>query len=229
MGIKLGLSITRDSLGSLMKKINELTEYDILVGVPDSPKNNRKMDEAGKPVTMNNATLAYIHNMGAPEANIPARPFLFEGIKENQAVLTKSLQKIAEAHFDSVGDMSGGSQIRPKLEAVALQAETFVKMKLKSGPWTPLKDATIAARARRGRKGAIAELASRKAGNAPDAGNVRPLIDTAQMLNSIVGIVRKKESGKHWEPGEIEGIGRELEEGAMDLIKDIGEAGEALL
>ncbi len=58
--------------------------------------------------------------------------------------------------------------------------------------FVPLADSTLAARARRGHKGAAQELENRKAGLAPDNANARPLIDTGIYRRAITYVVRKK-------------------------------------
>ncbi len=58
--------------------------------------------------------------------------------------------------------------------------------------FTPLADSTVEARARRGRKGAKAELARRAAGESPGTDLVKPLIDTGQYRRAITHVVRDK-------------------------------------
>ena len=62
-----------DNLRKLTQGIEVLTTMQVMVGVPDD-KSGRREGE------INNAELAYIHDKGAPEANIPARPFMEPGI-----------------------------------------------------------------------------------------------------------------------------------------------------
>lgn len=60
--------------------------------------------------------------------------------------------------------------------------------------FTPLADSTVEARARRGRKGAKAELARRAAGESPGTELVKPLIDTGQYRRAITHVVRDKDA-----------------------------------
>lgn len=60
--------------------------------------------------------------------------------------------------------------------------------------FTPLADSTVEARARRGRKGAKAELARRAAGELPGTDLVKPLIDTGQYRRAITHVVRDKDA-----------------------------------
>jgi hypothetical protein len=87
--------------------------------------------------------------------------------------------------------------LRRGLDVIGLEATSAVKNRLTSGPWAPLADATLRARARRAvgggvgiRKGARAELAARAAGAAPSSQFAKPLIDTAQMRNAINYVIR---------------------------------------
>jgi hypothetical protein len=75
---------------------------------------------------------------------------------------------------------------------MARTTQNAVRTKITDGPFAPLADSTLRARARRGRKGAVAELKSRAQGNAPNNANAKPLIDTGQLRKSITYVVRKK-------------------------------------
>lgn len=55
------------SLASVMKKLENVNDTEIAAGFDDTPHSTARMGMA---------TLAYIHQMGAPEANIVARPFM---------------------------------------------------------------------------------------------------------------------------------------------------------
>lgn len=177
------IKIKRDGLRDVLKGINDLTKQRVLVGIPGETA-ERDQDEYGP---MNNATLGYIHDNGSPAANIPARPFLKEGIEEGEEAIAAQLKKAAQAALD--GD---DGRMEKRLHAAGLEAQAAVKEKLNSGPFEPLADSTLRARAGRGRKGAAEELASRAAGNAPNADNARPLVDTGQLRNSITYVIRKK-------------------------------------
>jgi hypothetical protein len=63
-----------DRAEELIKAVNELTTSDVLVGIPK--KNNARRDSP-----IGNAALARIHEFGSPAQNIPARPFLYPGVK----------------------------------------------------------------------------------------------------------------------------------------------------
>ncbi|HEY8354200.1 MAG TPA: hypothetical protein VIK69_04220 [Methylophilaceae bacterium] len=172
-----------DRLKEVVRNINELVRKDVLVGVPGETA-DRDQEEYGP---MNNPTLAYIHDNGSPAANIPARPFMQPGIEAEQDRIAAHLRKAAAATLDGLNQKAND-----ELEAAGMVASSSVKNQITSGDFAPLSEATLRARAARGRKGAKAELESRAAGNAPNNDNARPLIDTGQLRQSITYVVRGK-------------------------------------
>jgi hypothetical protein len=176
-----GLTVTTDILAEVVRSINNLVKKDVLVGIPDTTTSR----DDGEP--LNNATLGYIHENGSPAKNIPARPFLVPGVEDAQERIEQRLNKAVKA---ALGNQRRKSD--DELEAAGMIARDSVKRKINSGDFAPLTEATLRARAAKGRKGAKAELASRAAGNAPDNSNARPLIDRGQLRNSINYVVRNK-------------------------------------
>lgn len=175
-----GLTLKVDRMRELVQQINRLTGKAVYVGVPAEEASREDADPAVEQQPMNNATLAYIHDQGSPAANIPARPFLAQGIEENRVAIERRLKKAAdEAMRGRRGNVDGA------LEEVGQTAQAGVRRKINSGGFQPLSDSTLKARARRGRKGAQKELDRRAAGEAPGTADAKPLIDTAQMRNSI--------------------------------------------
>lgn len=173
-----------DKVGNIVKALTALTNKDVLVGIPDQTTERQADDDQGP---VNNATLGYIHEHGSPANNIPARPFLIPGVKDAREEVEHRLKKAANLALD--GNMSA---VDAQLSMAGQEARDAVKAKINSGDFEPLADATLEARARKGRKGAKAELASRRAGNAPGTALAKPLIDTGQLRNSITYVVRGK-------------------------------------
>lgn len=173
-------------MDDLVRKLKVLANGRVLVGVP-ADKAERKDDEDGE--GMNNATLAYIHEFGSPAANIPARPFLSEGIKDAREKISKRMSKVAQKALQA----SSTINIDSELQAVGLTAQGAVQEKINSGEFEPLSDATLRARAAKykSRTAERDELASRAAGNAPSTNSVKPLIDTGQLRNAINYVVKK--------------------------------------
>lgn len=170
-----------DRLNAVIKSITALTKMDVLVGIPES-ENQR--DEAEEP---NNAALGYIHEHGSPVNNIPARPFLVPGVADAKGQYRPRLIRAAQLALDGKT-----KDALKQLEAAGILAEQGVKAKINSGDFVPLSDATVAARARRGRKGAAAELERRASGLPAGTDLAKPLIDTGQLRNSITHVVREK-------------------------------------
>lgn len=155
--------IINDRLPALFKSMAALVNSEVLVGVPASTTER----DAGEPI--NNAALAYIHENGAPDVNIPARPFLVPGVRAAEGKTAAQLKKAAAAALN--GD---DSEVDKRLTAAGLVAESSVKNTLNSGMGPALADSTIAARQRRGRTGTV------------------PLIDTGELRNSITHVVKRK-------------------------------------
>lgn len=176
-----GVRITADRLDDVVSNINALLKQDVLVGIPASDGERN----AGEPI--NNAALGYIHENGSPANNIPARPFLVPGVAGASEAIEQKLRKAADAALNGQR-----RKIGEQLNAAGMVARDAVKSAINSGDFAPLSEATLKARAARGRKGAVAELASRAAGNAPNNSNARPLIDTGQLRNAINYVVRDK-------------------------------------
>lgn len=196
MMVKTGAKVTADNLCKLLLSLQVLAAKQVLVGIP-AENDVRTGDEKGP---MNNATLAYIHEHGAPEAGIPARPFLVPGIKQTQPKVLSILKATAKR---AVGIKADPTAAENGLKAAGMVAVSAVQAYINDAPFTPLAESTIKARARRGRKGAKAELTRRADGGgvataediALSNANVRPLVDTGQMRRAITYVLRGR--GKH--------------------------------
>jgi len=161
--MKSGLTITIDEVAKVVGAMRSLASQRVLVGVPAAEAGRRDEDTG-----INNAELGYIHDRGAPEVNIPARPFLEPGIKDVQPAIEDGLKSAADAAF-----MGRQEAVDRQLNAIGLKAQAAVRAKITTGPFVPLKLATLAARRRRGRTG------------------TKPLIDTGQLRNAINYVIRK--------------------------------------
>lgn len=161
---------TKDATKVVLARIKALTKSEVLVGIPDANAARTDEEEAakkGEPIT--NAGLGYVHEFGLPERNIPARPFLFPGIKGVEGRLAKVLGNGVKKTLS--GDAEAADTALTK---AGLIAETAVKTKIDEGPFVPLSPVTLAQRKARGRTGE------------------KPLIDTAQMQRSVTHVVRQK-------------------------------------
>jgi hypothetical protein len=179
----MSVQVTVDKLAQVLASMSELVKKEVLVGIPDSAPERREEDKS----PLSNAQIGYIQEFGSPAANIPARPFLIPGVENAQSDVVDEFRAGAKAALNG-----NAGQVEKSLVRAGIQAQNSVRAKIQDGPFEPLKAATLRARARRGRKGAQAELDSRAAGNAPDNSNAKPLLDTGQLRNSVTFVIRKK-------------------------------------
>src|SRR5438105_3747155 len=93
----VGVETVIDNFAKMVKAVKVLTDTGVYVGFP-ADKTARKEG----PIT--NAALGYIHELGAPEANIPPRPFLLPGLKLAQKEIAQELKKAGEVAL--TGDLT---------------------------------------------------------------------------------------------------------------------------
>jgi hypothetical protein len=192
-----GVTRTVDNTAKVMAAFDALTRSDVLVGVPQD-KSGRKQG----PIT--NASLAYIHEFGSPARNIPARPFLYPGIRKAREAIAARMRQGAQQALK--GDQGA---VDRTLNAVGMLARNAVVRAITdpSPPFVPLKPATIRARLRKtaaGRRLLSGKSGTRKqraamqkaaeilaAINYGGGPGIKPLIDTGQLRAAITYVVRK--------------------------------------
>jgi hypothetical protein len=189
------VTVTRDNTKGFLEGLRALAETKVYAGVPASTAGRK--DEG---VPLNNAEIMHIHEFGAPESNIPARPVIYPAIKAIRKDIISMLATTAK------GAMSGnGASVMKGLGALGLLAQNAMRERITTGPFVPLSPKTIAARARkRGtkrRKGEKDYLAMVKDGMDPaeaqTAAGIRPLVDTGQLRRALTYVIRKVQwSGK---------------------------------
>lgn len=186
-----------DNVRQMLEEVDALTKLEVLVGVP--AQNSTRDD-----TKMTNAAIAYVHEFGSPVHNIPARPFLRPGVKNaKEDIRKKMLQGAKEA-------LAGKPDAAQKtLNAVGMIGRNSVVRAITnpSPAFVPLKYATIRARLRRrggaGRRKlqkfdklkAAAGWTRAEAAEAmriwgTDEGNIRPLLDSLRLRNSITYVIR---------------------------------------
>jgi len=156
---------TVDRAPELRRQLRALTASRVFVGFPAGTALRRP--DGDEPREVNNAFLGYVHNNGAPEANIPARPFMGPGIANAQGEIVARFNACAQSIL-----RGGPVNIEATLHAVGLIAQNAIRAKISDGPFLPLAPATLAARRRRGRTG------------------TQPLQDTGQMRNAVNYVIR---------------------------------------
>ena len=167
----------------------KLLNLEVLVGIPEDETERQNLEGATEPVT--NASIAYIQDNGAPERNIPARPFMVPGIENAVDAIVAQLARGMSA---VLRDDSDG--VKKAFNGAGIAAERGIKNAIKEGIPPPLSERTLKARASRGRKGAVLELEARERGEDPGIELATPLMDTGEMLQSIKYVVRKRSERK---------------------------------
>ncbi|MEN4571804.1 hypothetical protein ABEG61_12895 [Pantoea agglomerans] len=162
--MKSGLTVRGDNAQSILDALKELVNKDVLVGIPES-KDERDDGDIG------NAAIGYINENGSPAQNIPPRPHLKPGVRSVEQDFMPHLKSAARKALE--GDAEGAVT---SLDRAGTVAANGVKRYITVTGFTPLADATIANRLRRGRTGN------------------KPLIDTGEYRRSITHIVRDKDA-----------------------------------
>lgn len=189
-----GAFIQVDNLALLRRDLELLVDSEVLVGVP------AEEDARDDRSPIGNAARAYVHDNGAPEVGIPARPFMQPGIMAAQVELTKALARTALSVLkNSQQKQPKGNIVERGLHAVGMVAASSIKKKIDEGIPPPLADSTLRARAAKtpSRRAEREELAARARGEKPGTDRVKPLIDTGEMRNSITYVLRKKKERKN--------------------------------
>jgi hypothetical protein len=186
-----GVQISKIKLPEdVVKAMGDMASSEVLVGFPAATTDRKKEpeDEAGAQ-ELTNAALGYIHDNGAPEANIPARPFMVPGIELAKPKLLQIAKKMG-------GQVLTASDPRLVVEqgyhTMGLVAQAAIRGVINDGVDPPLSDATLRARAARGRKGAKQELANRAAGLPAGKTLAKPLVDTGQLRNAVNYAIRNR-------------------------------------
>lgn len=158
--------VTKDRVAEVLAQVKALTRDRVLVGVPADKAGRNE----GEPIT--NPEIAYINDRGAPELNIPARPFMVPGVERELGRITKRMRSGAVRALN--GDKDAAQQT---FVAVGLIAQAAIRKRIDEGPFVPLSPVTLANRRARGRSG------------------TKPLIDTGQLRNAITFVIRKRGGG----------------------------------
>ncbi|MGI4851701.1 MAG: hypothetical protein ACRYGR_07145 [Janthinobacterium lividum] len=176
------VTITKDMAANVLRRVRDLTNKRVLIGIPQSADAR----DDGSPV--GNAVRGYINEFGDPERNIPARPFLIPGVAAVQDKSIARLKKAGEAAL-----LGGDPQ--PEMMKAGLGAQGSVKSIIEAGIAPALSERTLRGRIasrKTGHVGSEQELKNRAAGLAPSTDLSKPLIDTGELLNSILYVIEDK-------------------------------------
>ena len=161
--------INKDLTQNLKKLLRNMEKKQVLVGIPAENAGRAEID--GKPSKLNNAEIGYVQETGAPERNLPARPFLVPGVAKIEDNVASTMKTGAKKALDQVSQGKAPS-LDETLNRVGLIAQNAVRSEMNDGDFEPLAEATLVARRRRGRTG------------------TKPLIDTGARRNSIPYVIR---------------------------------------
>lgn len=166
---------TTSRVEEVKQAIKRIKGAAVFVGIASGSGGDSRRD--GGPA---NHELGFIHEFGSPAANIPARPFLRPGVREAAANFTPKLKAAMKAALH--GD---GIAMERLLEQAGSIASSAVEMEISTGDFAPLKPATLRNRNR-------SRLTKSKRENELSGENVRPLINTGSLRNSIDYYVKGK-------------------------------------
>ncbi|MBQ8091386.1 MAG: hypothetical protein IJ233_11650 [Pyramidobacter sp.] len=169
----MSMERTGTSIDELMKRVEKAAKRKLLIGIP-------ARSESRKGETINNAALGYIHEIGAPDCGLPARPFLRPGVAKAKGAISAEMKRAIETE-------AAGENGRVHLERAGMKAVSSVKKMFADNDWKPITQAAIESRLRR--RGKTGEQLKKAAENYPQP--AKPLVDTAQLRNSITYIVEE--------------------------------------
>ena len=161
--MKSGVTTLIDNSRRLLEGLALLSDLRVMVGVPGDETERDDTD------AITNAALLYIHENGAPEVGIPARPTMGPGIRDARIEIERRLGMAGTAALEG-RPSSVLNQFRTAGNAGAMA----VKARINSNTPPPLKPGTLAARRRRG------------------VMRTNTLVDTGQMRNAVTYVVRNR-------------------------------------
>lgn len=152
----------------IFKAIKILERSQVLVGIPADAKT-----QSAEGASISYASLGYMFETGAPEINMPARPWLEPGVATARERITKLLAAGGKKL------LLGGttSDYEATLHKVGLTAQSAVQKYITEGIDPPLSPRTVYARLHRRY-------------NRRQPGNMTPLIDTGGFRRSVTYRVR---------------------------------------
>ncbi|KKQ88296.1 MAG: Bacteriophage protein [Candidatus Pacebacteria bacterium GW2011_GWF2_38_9] len=173
------VKIVFDKTKEIFEALDYLENIDVLVGIPEN-KTERKADE------MTNAELAYIHTVGSPANNLPARPFLEPAIEDKSEEISEKFKEAIPAALD--GKKDEVKKILNQVGALVAGAASDWFTNPKNN-WEPLADSTI-----KSRLYSVGKTTRKKYKNMLEAGKnpFNPLIDTGQLRRAITWVLRNK-------------------------------------
>ena len=159
------IKVNFDKTRQITEGMRAAASMRVMAGVPAAK--GLRTEEDGQ-AGINNAGLMFIHEYGAPEANIPARPVVHPAVASIRKEIIQALRSAGLAALE--GRVKKVEQI---YNALGNTAQNAMRKRITDGPFIPLSPRTIAARRAKGRKG------------------TKPLIDTGQLRRALTYVIRK--------------------------------------
>lgn len=199
-GFKFELSQVGPGLEELKKFAQALTVGDAYVVAGFTGDAAQKKGSNGRPSSVE---LGLIHEFGAPEVGVPARPFILASFQKHRAEYRRMLEVAVRKGIAAgvVSGTKGAAEYLRLLNLIGLKMATDMKAYVTQGPPIPPPNAP-ATLARKMRKGswkkrampALDEFGRLKEPGA--AGTPRPLVDTGRMVGSITWALKNAGGGK---------------------------------
>lgn len=140
---------------AVLAQLKALNGLGVKVGILGSGVHKSTLNDAG-PEPMTVASIAAVHEFGAPKARIPERSFLRSAIDESRELLERTAKNVA-------GSVARGTLTANQAAArLGLVAQARVQRKIVDGPFAPNAPFTVRQK-----------------------GSSRPLIDSGQMRQSV--------------------------------------------
>lgn len=190
------VTVTKDDLTDLKRRLQETLTTEVLVGVPASKTERPETD--GEPESITNAQLVYIHTKGWPLSGLPARPIIEPAInaeKNREKIMPHFGEALKAALEQNPGKME------QELRYAGQEGENAARSWFldPDNHWPALSDRTIEERARKKYNPSSAKTAQgrekivSKMQDYIQNGTFNPLIDTGILRKSIIYVLRKKE------------------------------------
>lgn len=175
---------TYDNTAAIRRAVRKLTEQDVFIGIPE----DKAAREAAGDTGISNAYLAYIHEHGVPEKNIPARPALVPGIQDIQTEAAEILEATAKKALDG-----NEAAVETGLNKIGILGQNAVRARFVNNDWAPLADKTL------DRRKKVSETVNKKGETVKkmgksrrERGAINPLIDTSELRKKYSYVIRKK-------------------------------------
>lgn len=190
-GVGIKTKTNQVSLDVMLKELELLIDVEVLVGFPE--ETTTRPDDAD----ITNASLGYIHDQGAPEQNIPARPFMLPGMADAEDKVADKLSQVMKAVLNGKG--AGIAEVG--MTQVGLIAKLSIQNKINDGLEPPLAPSTIAQRYKsrktQTRRDSELEYLSLQGKGIDEmflqgAVGIKPLINTGQLRNAVTYVIRSR-------------------------------------